>query len=244
MKKGFALAIAVMSLVAAIVIPIAINNSNIKKVEYVLALQKAYSQFNEALSQLTINKGCGDDLQCTGLLGKGTSDKTFGDELVKYYKVKKNCGVEPHQGCLPKKTNDAYNGLSFSYYDLDEWSGYRFITNDGMAYYVWNYAKDCTENDSTGATGELTQACGEIYVDINGPKIGPNSMGRDTFNFWISNGRGATLTPMGGIDTKWADEDWRWRNPNNGKIQRCYPGEKTGWPCAGRIIEEGWQMNY
>jgi len=236
--------IATIVSVFVLVLSQAIKNDNNAKIQYVMKLQKSYLEFNEALTKLADDKGCPDDLQCTGLFEKGTTDKSFGDELVKYFKVKKNCGIEQHLGCFPKKTNENYNGLSPSFYDLDEWAGYRFITNDGMAYYVWNYAAGCTENDSTGATGELKNACGEIYVDINGPQKGPNCMGRDTYNFWISNGKGARLTPMGGIDTKWTEEDWRWKNANTGNPQRCYPGDRVGWPCAGRIIEEGWKMNY
>lgn len=227
----------------AIAIPIILHNY--QKSEYVTALEKAYTEFNQALAEMSVDKGCVDDLQCTGLFAKGTSDKTFGDTLVKYFKIKKNCGTTPGKGCFPNKTKDSYDASAATFYDLDTWDGYRFITADGAAYYVWNYVSNCEENYSTGETRNLTQACGEIYVDVNGPKNGPNTMGRDTFNLWISNGKGALLYPMGGIDTNWSAEDWRWRNPDDSnKVQHCYPKEKTGWPCAGRIIEEGWKMNY
>jgi len=240
-------ATAIVILATAIAIPIILKNY--QKTEFTTEFKKSYTDFNQVLTELSTDKGCIDDLQCTGVFASGTSDKTLGDELVKYFKIKKNCSTTPGLGCFPAKTKDTYDASAETFYDLDTWDGYRFITADGAAYYIWNYVSDCNENYSTGETRNLTQSCGEIYVDVNGPEMGPNTMGRDTFNLWISNGKGATLYPMGGIDTNWSapgiSEDWRWRNPDDSnKVQHCYSKEKTGWPCAGRIIEEGWQMNY
>lgn len=215
-----------------------------QKQQYANGLKKAYTIFNEALEQVSLSKGCANDLKCTNLFAEGTTNKTFGDELVKYLKIKKNCSDIPGIGCFAKYTNQNYDGSSSKVYELDQWDGYRFITNDGMSFYIWNYAEDCSEDYSTGKTGNLKQVCGEIYVDINGPKKGPNYMGIDTFNLWISNGNGAILYPMGASDDGWGNEDWRWKNPDNNVILHCYPGDKTGWPCAGRIIEEGWMMKY
>lgn len=246
MQKGFSVQVFLMLSVLTcilLVISIPFTIKTYQKSQYVNGLKKAYNEFNEALLQLTQDKDCGSDLKCTKFFKEGTTDKTFGDALVKNFKVLKNCGVTPGQGCFASYTNENYDGSSSKVYELDQWDGYRFITRDGMSFYVWNYAKDCTDKRSTGATGNLEQACGEIYVDTNGPDKGPNYMGIDTFNFWISNGKGATLYPMGGRDTKWSDQDWRWKSSNN-VVQHCYSGEKTGWPCAGRIIEEGWQMKY
>ena len=247
MKKGFSIPNVIMSVVIiGLVIFIAFPKllDSYKKQQYATALKTAYSNFNEALDNLADDNNCAGDLRCTNLFDVETSDKTFGDALVKYFKVKKNCGTKLNQGCFAKFTNVNYDGSSSKVYELDEWSGYRFITEDGASFYVWNYSKDCSENDSSGKTGNLTQACGEIYVDTNGPQEGPNYMGIDTFNFWISNGKGGILYPMGGMDTKWGTEDWRWKNPDTDAMFHCYPGDKTGWPCAGRIMEEGWQMKY
>ena len=240
---GLIMAVVIIALVIYISFPKMLESY--KKHQYATALQQDYSTFNEALSNILEAKGCQDDLKCTNLFDEGTTDQSFGDELVKQFKVKKNCGTTPNKGCFAKYTNENYDGSSSKVYELDEWPGYRFITKNGASFYVWNYAKDCFGSRSSGKTGNLTEACGEIYVDTNGPDMGPNYMGIDTFNFWISNGKGGILYPMGGIDTKWGTEDWRWKNPDNDNIKlHCYPGEKTGWPCAGRIMEEGWRMTY
>lgn len=219
-------------------------NFNLEKADYVKSLEKAYVGFNKALVYITNDMSCDGDLVCTGLFENNTNDKTLGDALIKYFSVQKNCETEPAKGCFPQRTMESYDGSSKGFYDLDDWSGYRFLTNDGVSIYLWNYQTGCQEDYSKGATGNLKQTCGEVYIDVNGPKKGPNMMGRDTFNFWISNGNGPALYPMGGKDTNWGDKDWRWRRPEDNVIQHCYAGEKTGWPCAGRVIEENWQMNY
>lgn len=245
MKKNFTPIIAAIGILIFVAVAVPSINSNMQKERFTKLLEKAYGQFNQALDDLTDDYNCGNDLKCTNLFEENTTDKTFGDALVKYFNVEKDCDVTPGQGCFPAKTLEAYDGSTKKYYELDNWEGYRFITKDKMAFYVWNYASDCDENYSTGATGNLLQSCGEIYVDVNGPKEGPNTMGRDTFNLWISNGKGALLYPMGGADTNWSSVDWRWKKEEfGGAVQHCYPEEKTGWPCAGRIMEENWEMNY
>lgn len=246
MKKKFSLPELIIAVIVIIIVlyfstPTLLDMY--KKQQYVNGLKKAYGQFNEALAKLSDDNNCESDLKCTGLFDYGTTDQTFGDKLVKYFNVKKNCSTTPDEGCFAPYTNENYDGSSSKVYELDEWSGYRFITKDGMSFYVWNYADNCGRYRSYSGNGNLTQACGEIYVDVNGPKLGPNLMGRDTFNLWISNGKGALLYPMGGSDTKWSDEDWRWKN-SNGIIQHCYKGDTIGWTCGGRIMEEGWRMNY
>lgn len=242
-KEDVIVTFVLIGIIVAVGIPMLMNDyANKKNVE---GLKKAYETFNIALNKITSSRGCMDDLKCTHLFDEGTTDESFGGEVVKYFNVAKNCGTTPGHKCFAPYTNDSYDGSSKGVYELDNWSGYRFLTKDGMSYYVWNYAKHCSENDSTYKTGDLTQACGEVYVDVNGPDKGPNRMGRDTFNLWISNGKGATLYPMGAVDTKWSDQDWRWVDPLNKKhLLHCYPGEPTGWPCAGRIMEQGWKMNY
>lgn len=237
----------VVGLIVAANVYFLINNINTSSTnaEYVTKLKSVYTDFNYALQKMSYEVGCLNDLKCTQLFSPETTDKTFGDILVKHLPVAKNCGTAPGQGCFASYTNENYDGSSSSVYELDQWAGYRFVTVDGVSFYVWNYAQGCTQNDSTGKTGNLTQACGEIYVDLDGPKKGPNVMGRDTFNLWISNGKGALLYPMGGSDTKWEGHSWWWRNPKDeSKLQYCYPGNKLGWPCAGRIVDEGWKMNY
>lgn len=97
----------VIGVVAALTIPTLI--SNYQKAQYITALKKAYSQFNQVLSQIALDNGCSGDLACTGLFqaaawGFDTS-QPVGEELIKYFKVAQNCGLDTNQACFPNNTN-------------------------------------------------------------------------------------------------------------------------------------------
>jgi len=157
----------------------------------------------------------------------------LGEEIVKYFKLSKNCGTED-EDCGSAKiyfnlyTNDeAYNWLGSPYV-------YKFITLDGMSWAV-SVAGDCIEawhgQSMFGGVINLNlQLCGVAQVDINGMKP-PNRYGRDFFSFYITNGNGPLLVPWG--STK-IGEDWEWSCGQN--FQDDF--------CTARVIEEGWKMNY
>src|SRR6056297_2807878 len=92
-NKAFTLAEVLITLedvgiVAALTIPSMVYDY--QKQQYVTGLKKAYNQFNQALQLLTLNYNCIDNLQCTKLFNS-TSASNFGDEIVKYFNVIKNC---------------------------------------------------------------------------------------------------------------------------------------------------------
>lgn len=247
MKKGFTLAevlitLGIIGVVAALTIPTLV--SKYQKTQYITQLKKAYSQFNEALKLMSNDMGCPNDLKCTGLFVNSESlnlsqyEKEIGDSFIKYFKVIKNCELELNAGCLPSSVYDFYDGSGApgSYDDWENW--YKFITADGSAWALYGF-DGCPD---TGP-GHMEQWCGYASVDVNGPGKGPNVLGRDLFNFYITNGKGAQLYPVGGIDnieyTGW------WRNSNaEGDYKSCYEDNKYANDCAGRVMEEGWQMNY
>lgn len=77
-------------------------------------------------------------------------------------------------------------------------------------------------------------------MDVNGAKP-PNMYGRDTFLFEITNGKGPLLYPFGGSDYDTAINGGHWDAESGG----CgVNGSTAGFYCAGRILEEGWEMNY
>ena len=92
--------------------------------------------------------------------------------------------------------------------------------------------------------------CGGLAVDVNGNK-GPNNYGRDEFWFYITNGRGPKLYPVGGLDdglngswTKAIISVAYGEEPTYYSSPVCSKDNVKGALCAGRVIEEGWQMNY
>lgn len=230
----------IVGIIAEMTIPTLM--SNVQNQAYLAMLKKAYTESNQVLSQMCTNANCIGDLKCTGLLGSGTTAKTFGDEFTKYFKVAKNCGVLSDTGianCFPDTVYVSYDRTNAN----TGWDGwwYRFITADGMSFMIHNFGNDCADGGySANVTNNLTQVCGEALIDVNGLK-GPNAAGRDIFQFYISNGKGPLFYPMGGVDdgTGWG----HWKNAGGTPVT-CYPGNPYGLTCAGRIIEESWQMNY
>lgn len=227
----------IIGIVAEMTIPTLVNN--VQNQAYLSALKKAYSQYNQVLSQMATDAGCPGDLQCTGLFKPGTSDQSFGDEFVKYVKVVKNCGTTTNMDCFATYTNISYDGASGSSDLYNTLSNYKFVTADGMSVFLVNLQSNCNADISSGYTGHLRQNCGQLVIDVNG-KSGPNRAGRDSFHFYISNGKGPLLYPEGGADDYASVSSW-W---NNSTHKNCVSSDTRGYKCAGRVMEEGWQMNY
>lgn len=278
--------------------------------QYVLKLKKAYSEFNSVLTQVASSNGCTNDLKCTGLLDYGTSDQTFGDEVAKHYRILKNCKTMQNLGCMSDYVSINYDGTA-SRTSFDD-ASYKFITSNGTAISIVNYANNCMtpfvsggngsgghltpngnghtytyrystqgnsgcsndangddngnngkndgkSNDNNGSGNgnngnnnnedrcvsvmiqEMGQVCGHAYIDVNGPMNGPNNIGRDIFTFWITNGKGPILYPMGGRQDYTIG--W-WKSDTTGAPEHCYFAQTHAPWCTGRVMEEGWEMNY
>lgn len=253
--KAFTLAevlitLGIIGVVAALTIPTVL--SNYQKQQYLTGLKKAYSTFNQVLAQISADKGCVNDLKCTGIFDTTTTQQSLGDELVKYFNVVKNCSTSGTD-CFPNKMNTAYDGsgaeITVSGLPQHLTTGhFSFITNDGMAFLINNYQNNCIldfpEEWSNLITNNMTQICAALYIDINGPQKGPNYFGRDLFQFYITNGKGALLYPLGGADDSTVAADGSWFDLDTKETLYCYQEDPNGFFCGGRIIEEGWQINY
>ncbi len=240
MKKAFTLAevlitLGIIGIVAAMIIPTLQNNS--AKTQYITGVKKAYTVFNQALIQMSSDMGCVGDLRCTGLFNSNYANATaanqaFGTEMVKYIKTIKNCETSITQstyGCFADETKDDFNEDSNSSASYDFLSIYRFISADGMSFALQANLGNCPSDFS--GVGHLVQTCGSVIIDVNGLKK-PNRFGRDTFIFIVTNAKGPLLYPYGGSDFS---PNWR---------TLCLPNTGYADSCAGRIVEEGWQMTY
>lgn len=227
----------IIGIVAAITIPTLI--SNYQKKQYVIQLQKVYTTVNQALVQIASNSSCVGDLACTGLFDTTTTSQSLGDALVPYFKVVKNCETNTNQGCMSNSISQYYDG-SNPRINMDATNSvYRFITADGAAFYIYNNKDNCSNNRGVNNSSP-SKMCGEFNVDVNGPQKGPNNMGRDVFYFYITNGKGPLLYPVGGRDMNISGTSYYWKD-----MGACTPanGNSSNF-CTGKIIEEGWQMNY
>lgn len=243
--KAFTLAevlitLGIIGVVAAITIPTLINNY--QKTQYVTALRKTYAEFNQVLLQITNDYGCNGDLACTGLFDLNTTYTSLGRVLTKYFKIIKNCETTADQGCFPANTNDNFDGSASTNQQFDSASYYEFITMDGVSIGIINRANNCQDDWGTHVIGNMSQVCADVYIDVTGPK-GPNNMGRDTFIFYITNGKGPVLYPQGGVDdNNYGRGNYWWNNSGNNRCSN--PNKKYGYYCPGRIMEKSWEMDY
>lgn len=232
-KKAFTLAevlitLGIIGILAALTIPNLI--ASYQKQQYTTQLKKVYAQFNQVLSQLAEENGCVGDLKCSGLFD---SSVDLNKMIYNKFKVAKVCD-DSFKGCMSSAVNTNYDG-SGSIVSYDDRAG--FISADGVSYSLLTYGDSCGHVAwGNGKTGQMDQVCGCVRIDINGPNKKPNYIGRDIFEFWITNGKGPLLYPYGGLDDNYFG--W-WKAP-----VRCSSTNKDGTGCAARIMENGWQMDY
>lgn len=237
-KKAFTLAevlitLGIIGVVAAITIPSLI--SKYEKKQFITSLQKEFTVFNQALLEYSTDKGCNNNMACTGAYN--TSDKnTTMNEIIPYLNINKACGTS--NGCF-------YNGIlknldnspDANYYGDTNYAKFSLI--DGAQVLLGVYSANCTTGNGRHINLSLDNGniCGDLWIDINGDKS-PNTYGRDIFGFWILNN--STLYPCGGRLASNSTLIW---NDSTTGVWSCYTTGK-GYGCSGRIMEEGWQMNY
>ena len=128
---------------------------------------------------------------------------------------------------------------------------YTFTTIDGMSVAIYSGTTGCDGDISTNKDGSL-MGCGEVFVDVNGAN-GPNRAGRDFFQFFIL--KTGQLYPMGlyarfcsyfsgtniFLSGNPPGHNFYWNGSSN---PGCKTGNTAGWECAGRIIDQGWVMDW
>jgi prepilin-type N-terminal cleavage/methylation domain-containing protein len=235
----------VIGVVAAITMPTLIGNY--KKTVLATQTKKVYSTWSQAL-KLVLAKEEVSSLSQTSMWSlinspyayngyRPAHDIEFWNELSKYIKittsnVKGNCTF--YKNDTHSLANEGGENL------------YAIYTPDGTIikyahFYPISYkektSQQCDRIKALG--GKLCQSVGEIRVDVNG-KRGPNTLGRDVHQFIISDD--GTLYPRGGKD--WALYDSQTALSNNQYYWKTTDTSKAGQYATGRLVDEGWKMNY
>ena len=171
----------IIGVVAALTMPALIANyqdkvavTRLKKVYSILsqAYQKAYYEYGEPT-----NWGLTD-------IGTSGSDKDYQSSLTlfnvlgKGLTLSKTCGQNP--GCFYDGYYKFSNGNSWQSFDTVR-NRHKVITSDGVSLAFHGYSATCNAN-----INNLSDACGLIYVDLDGPFRGKHTFGQDFFQFAVT----------------------------------------------------------
>ncbi len=96
----------------------------------------------------------------------------------------------------------------------------------------------------TNLGGGLFERAASVMIDVNGTSA-PNTFGRDIFFYML--GSNGILYPFGGLDVSayishvgdsiWSNSSSDWASCSDGALA-------PGWGCAGRVVAEGYKINY
>ena len=175
----------IIGIVAAMTMPVLIQKT--KEKETISKLKKFNSVMNQAFTIAKVQNGEVEDwgLQVAGqtaepdenqqAINKQMTDKVW-DILSPNLKITSRC----------KRTEDDCQG--YDRYSLDGTKFGEFIPiavfADGSVI-VGTTVNSPTCEGVQGTSENLKHVCGEIFVDINGPKP-PNATGKDVFIFWFT----------------------------------------------------------
>lgn len=172
-NKAFTLAetlvvMGIIGVVAALTIP-NLSSSTANK-ENVARVQKAYSTINEAFERVQAEYG---NIQRWpsrdfGWDGNNATD-FFANRMSEYLKVSKNCARNANQGCMASSVK-YLNGTSTT-------SGYSAVTDADTSAYKMILA------DGTGLAIRVASGAIFMNVDIDGPRKGSGTIGKDWFGF-------------------------------------------------------------
>ena len=175
----------IIGIVAAMTMPVLIQKT--KEKETISKLKKFNSVMNQAFTIAKVQNGEVEDwgLQVAGqtvdpdenqqAINKQMTDKVW-DILSPNLKITSRC----------KRTEDDCQG--YDRYSLDGTKFGEFIPvavfADGSVI-VGTTVSSPTCEKVQGTSENLKHVCGEVFVDINGPKP-PNATGKDVFIFWFT----------------------------------------------------------
>lgn len=241
----------IIGVVAAMTIPTLIKNY--QKTQYVVGYKKAYSEFQQMLKSYMVDENI-ESLDQTALftqdgdqyLPDSTIRQANLDNMIKkYFKVAKVC----KPGDSSCEISEADLGDPKTLYTAFYRDNYNFCTVEGICFEVFLYPHDNCVSDSSNY-GNMKGTCLDIAVDMNGKK-GPNIQGRDyQLNLLVA--PDGNIYPYGGMvaaqyyggEGSWADVYWKGDQTECGLPNNPDLSNAKGNGCSGRIIDEGWQMNY
>ena len=218
-RVGFTLAevlvtLGIIGVVSAMTVPTLMQNYQRKS--YVTQLHKVYNEFQQAALQYMT------DRNALNLKEAGLVTNEAADSWVKnYFKVVQDCSAEP-AACFAIGEYKRLNGNDISIFTTGV---NQYVLASGAAVYV-----------SPDGDGKVN-----VWFDINGKK-GPNIVGRDVFATKLyNNGMMDDSVCANNISSAPLTKEQR----EESYQADCLEGNGgCWWGCLGKIINDGWEMNY
>lgn len=228
--KAFTLAetllvIGIIGVVSALTLP-NLNQSTGNK-ETVVKLKKIHSDLNTALGQAVIKYG--PVRSWFAEFSEDQDDKISNKAAIRmgdFLKISKIC--DGNTGCFATGNAKWLNGTASGWNFNSDARKYKYVLADGAAVYWHIYRAACGDFKATGYDPE-NNVCGVIYVDLDGPKKGSGTFGKDIFEFVLATDG---IYPMGMPE-----------EPNCGKNNITNFCFKQGMYCTGWIFESD-NMDY
>lgn len=213
------LVLSVIGVIVTLTIPGLMQNTQNRQA--VARLKREYSILQQAFTSIAAE----NDGDITSVFNSYDNSTVITNVFAAKLNVLKNCGTGT--GCFyPSAAKELNGNIMWSNTDAQlNYTG-KLILANGTLLAIATTQNGCTSNTSTWTNkGPLVYTCGWIHMDINGAS-GPNTLGRDLFNFYISK---TGIIPDGSND----------RYPNYAGCDANGPG----WSCAGKVLAEN-AMNY
>lgn len=208
------LALGIIGVVAALSMPTIMGNY--QKKTYLTSLHKVYNELSQAVEQAMTDKNAGT-IDEAGL----TSQTALNNWVKTYFKVTHNCEGNSSKCLAP---SNQYRKLKNTESFITSRSTHNYYALSNGAVIRPLIAKEGAKRFN-------------ILVDTNGKKA-PNTLGRDVFFIGVYNN--------GGIDDYAEGRNAPLSNSDRNTLftDQCNANNGSAWGCFGKILADGWQMNY
>lgn len=207
--------IGIIGVVASLSVPTIMGNY--QKKTYVTSLHKVYNEISQAIEQVMTDKNA-ETIDEAGL----TTQAALNEWVQTYFRVSHNCQGDSTKCMAP---NNQYKKLKKS-------SSNYMTTRTGHNYF--GLSSGAVIRPLLGKEGNKRF---NLLVDTNG-KNAPNTLGRDVFFIGVYNN--------GGIDDYAAGKNAPLSNTDRNSLftSQCNANDDSPWGCFGKVLSDGWQMNY
>ena len=239
MKKfGFTLAevlitLGIIGVVAALTAPALVQNAGTAKVGPTLA--KVVSTLELA------NESILKDEEATDL--SKITEKSTNDYLEKLstYISGSSYETDTFDGSNISPAFNYYNDSSTSSMGWRNFKEFHFA--DNITILIWVYGNNQNVTNTYTKKGSFKGGFATIYLDINGIKVKPNTVGKDIFLLFID--KSGQVIPAGSNTYAWLQNDENRKYTSTKGDYGCnenYVGKGTG--CAGSIFENNLKVIY